>query len=103
MGKTITELWSELSPEDQAESTILTRQLAMEIDVKRLREMREISKKELAEKMRGQRTVLSASMLDDGNYVRAMRAYIKAMGGEITLGAKFPDTELVELPLYDLD
>jgi DNA-binding XRE family transcriptional regulator len=65
--------------------------LAEEATLRQLREAREQSQKELAEKLGVNQAAVSKLERRSDLYLSTLRGYIEAMGGELYVVARFPD------------
>jgi DNA-binding transcriptional regulator YiaG len=85
------ELRSRMSPESRERSRQKAVELRKEMDLAELRNAMQLSQEELASVLKvGQASVAKMEKRTD-MYVSTLRRFIKAMGGELDIVARFPD------------
>ena len=94
MAKKFTELEAKMSPQSRARSDVLYRKMLVEMPLNELRQARALSQVKLAETLQVNQAAVSKIERRTDMYISTLRAYIRAMGGELEIVAKFPDGEV---------
>lgn len=94
MAKKFSTLRSRMSLEAQARSYSHTAALLLEMGLQELRKSRHMTQVELASLLKIDQAAVSKTESRPDMYVSTLREYIRAMGGDLQLVAKFPDTEV---------
>lgn len=90
MAKKLSELHSNMSPESQLRSQIMTEQLLSEMPLHQFQHARDLSQKLLAEVLDVQETSIEKLEKRADMYLSTLRTHIQAMGGELEIVARFP-------------
>ena len=97
MAKPISELTKNFSPERKAKIEKGTELLLMEYDVlSQLRKDQELTQKELADILEIRQNAISKLENQEDILVKTLEKYVKALGGELEIRARFPD-RVIEL------
>ncbi len=91
MAKKFSELRARMSPEAQAKSEALTHRMLDELPLQELRQARSLSQEQLAEVLHVGQGAISRLERRTDMYISTLRSYIRAMGGELEITARFPD------------
>ncbi len=83
-----------MSPESQARARARTNVMLQEMHMGELRRARELSQAELAEKLGTTQPKVSEMEHRTDMYLSTMRRYVEAMGGELDIVARFPDSNV---------
>jgi transcriptional regulator with XRE-family HTH domain len=95
MAKSISELTKDFSPERKARIEKGGELLLMEYDlVSKLRKDRELTQKELADILEIRQSAVSKLESQNDIMIQTLDRYIRALGGELEIRAKFPDREV---------
>ncbi len=95
MAKPLSELTKDLSPERKARIDKGGELLLMEYDlVSKLRKDQELTQKELADILEIRQSAVSKLESQSDVMIQTLERYIRALGGELELRAKFPDREV---------
>ena len=94
MAKKFTELEAKMSPQSRARSDALYRQMLAEMPLNELRQARALSQVKMAETLKVNQAAVSKIERRTDMYISTLRAYIRAMGGDLEIVAKFPDGEV---------
>ena len=94
MVKKFSELRDRMSPEAQARSSAHTGAMLLEMGLQELRKSRHMTQVELATVLKIDQAAVSKTEGRPDMYVSTLREYIRAMGGDLQLVAKFPDAEI---------
>lgn len=92
-----------MSPESQARAGARTKVMLQEMHMAELRRARELSQADLAEKLGTTQPKVSDMEHRTDMYLSTMRRYVEAMGGELDLIAKFPDSNVRIRQFKDLE
>jgi DNA-binding XRE family transcriptional regulator len=77
-----------------ARSDALYHRMLVEMPLNELRQARALSQVKLAETLKVNQAAVSKIERRTDMYISTLRAYIRAMGGELEIVAKFPDGEV---------
>ena len=94
MAKKFTELEATMSPQSRERSDALYKNMLAEMPLNELRQARALSQVKLAETLHVNQAAVSKIERRTDMYISTLRAYIRAMGGELEIVAKFPDGEV---------
>lgn len=94
MAKKFSELEAKMSPESRERSDTLYRNMLAEMPLNELRQARALSQVKLAETLHVNQAAVSKIEHRTDMYISTLRAYIRAMGGDLEIVAKFPDGEV---------
>ncbi len=94
MAKKILELEAKMSPQSRERSDVLYRKMLAEMPLNELRQARALSQVKLAETLHVNHAAVSKIERRTDMYISTLRAYIRAMGGDLEIVAKFPDGEV---------
>jgi len=94
MAKKFTELEAKMSPQSRERSAVLYRKMLAEMPLNELRQARALSQVKLAETLHVNQAAVSKIERRTDMYISTLRAYIRAMGGDLEIVAKFPDGEV---------
>ncbi len=95
MAKPLNELTKDFSPERKAHIDKGGELLLMEYDlVSKLRKDQELTQKELADILEIRQSAVSKLESQSDVMIQTLERYIRALGGELELRAKFPDREV---------
>ncbi len=89
--KKFSELRATMSPERQARAAARTEEMIAEMPLTELRQARRLSQETIAAAMGGKQAGVSKLERRTDWYVSTLRNYIKAMGGELEIVARFPE------------
>ncbi|MEZ4607046.1 MAG: XRE family transcriptional regulator [Deinococcales bacterium] len=89
----LSDLYEEFSPEEQREIELGKQLLIMEYELlSELRKSRKLTQKEIAQLLEIGQSAVSKLEGQDDILVRTLVRYVQALGGELELRVKFPDT-----------
>ena len=92
-----------MDPERQERIQRRTEELLAELPLQELRQARALSQQELAEVLGLNQATVSKLERRTDMYLRSLRRFVEAMGGELEISASFPDGK-VRIQLFeDLD
>ncbi len=91
MAKKFKNLRDEMSPQRQKKIDSMTRDMLEEMPMHALRRARKLSQVQLAELLNIKQGSVSKLERRTDLYISTLRRYIEAMGGELTLQARFPE------------
>ncbi len=91
MAKKFAELEAKMSPDSRARSDAVYRQLLAEMPLHELRQAKALSQVKLAESLHVNQAAVSKIEHRTDMYISTLRDYIRAMGGDLEIVAKFPD------------
>ena len=94
MTKKFSTLRAKMSPQSRAREAARAKALAAEMPLHELRQAREMSQVKLAEVLQLQQPEISKIEHRTDIYISTLREYIRAMGGDLEIVAKFPDGEV---------
>ena len=94
MAKKFAELRARMSPDAQPRAAGHTEALLLEMGLQELRKSRHMTQVELASVLKIDQAAVSKTESRPDMYVSTLREYIRAMGGDLQLVAKFPDAEI---------
>jgi DNA-binding transcriptional regulator YiaG len=85
------ELQSKMSPESQAKSQALAREMLANMPLNELRAARELTQEHLADLLHIKQASISKMERRTDMYIGTLAKFIEAMGGELEIRAVFPD------------
>ena len=88
------ELRKKMKPEARAAAEKLGRQFLAEIRLKELRQAKQLSQVQVASKLKMKQASVSKLERQADMYVSSLRQYVKAIGGELIIAARFPDGDV---------
>jgi predicted transcriptional regulator len=88
------ELVAKMPRRRQARIARITRTLRQEMDLSQLREARALSQAALGEILHVEQPAVAKLEKRADMYVSTLRRFVKAMGGELEIVARFPDREV---------
>jgi len=91
MAKNFSTLRDKMSPESRERSQALAAKYHAEMPLNELREAQEITQTHLARILKVNQAAVSKLERRTDMYVSTLQAFIRAMGGELKITAKFPD------------
>ena len=94
MSKKFGALRKRMSPASRAQSDLLFRQLMADMPLHELRKARDLSQVKLAEVLQVNQAAISKIEHRTDMYISTLREYIRAMGGDLQIVAKFPEGEV---------
>ena len=94
MAKKFSELEAKMSPQSRERSDALYNKMLAEMPLNELRQARALSQVKLAETLHVNQAAVSKIERRTDMYISTLRAYIRAMGGDLEIVAKFPDGEV---------
>lgn len=94
MAKKYTTLRARMSSDAQARSAARAEAMLLEMQLQDIRKSRNVTQVELANVLNVEQAAISKLENREDMYVSTLREYIRALGGELQLVAKFPDAEI---------
>ena len=91
MAKKFSVLRDKLSPEARARSSEIFQELSAELPLHELRQAKALSQAKLAQTLHVNQAAISKMERRTDMYISTLREYIRAMGGDLEIVAKFPD------------
>jgi len=91
MAKNFTELREKMSPESRERSRLLAAKYRAEMPLDELREAREMTQVHLARILRVNQAAVSKMERRTDMYISTLQDFIRAMGGELKITARFPE------------
>jgi transcriptional regulator len=95
MAKKFSELRNKMTPEAQALSHDIAKQLRAEYSMYELRRTRGLSQDAIAKILNVSQANISKTEQRTDMYISTLRSHIRSMGGELEIRAKFPDGDVV--------
>ena len=83
-----------MSSDAQARAAARAEAMLLEMQLQDIRKSRNVTQVELAQVLNVEQATISKLENREDMYVSTLRAYIRALGGELQLVAKFPDAEI---------
>jgi DNA-binding XRE family transcriptional regulator len=102
MGRSLAEMTDSLSPELRQRIEIGTRDLILEVEALRLKQLRErwgISQQELAKILNVSQPAVSKLENQPDLMLSTLRQYVESLGGNLEIIATFPDRPTVRLDI----
>lgn len=94
MARKFSALRAGMSPAAQMRAATRAQKLLIEMPLQELRHAKELSQARLAEALHVNQAAISKLERRTDMYISTLRSYIKAMGGELEVIAKFPDGQV---------
>ena len=94
MAKKFSTLRAGMSADAQARAAARAEGMLLEMQLQDIRKSRNVTQVELAQVLDVEQAAISKLENREDMYVSTLRAYIRALGGELQLVAKFPDAEI---------
>lgn len=94
MAKKFSTLRAQMSSESQARAAARAEAMLLEMQLQDIRKSRNVTQVELAQVLNVEQAAISKLENREDMYVSTLREYIRALGGELQLVAKFPDAEI---------
>jgi transcriptional regulator with XRE-family HTH domain len=94
MSKKFSELRKRMSPASRTQSDLLFGQMMVDMPLHELRKARDLSQVKLAEVLQVNQAAISKIEHRTDMYISTLREYIRAMGGDLQIVAKFPEGEV---------
>ncbi len=91
MAKSFKVLERKMSPEARARSEEKAKQLIAEMPLQELRAARKLTQEELAKTLNVNQAAVSKLERRADMYVSTLREFVRAMGGELEITARFPE------------
>lgn len=91
MAKSFKALERKMSPEARARSEEKAKQLIAEMPLQELRAARKLTQEELAKTLNVNQAAVSKQERRADMYVSTLREFVRAMGGELEITARFPE------------
>jgi DNA-binding XRE family transcriptional regulator len=104
MGRTLAEVTQSLSPEMRQKIEIGTKDLILEVEAIRLKQLRErwgISQQELAKILNVSQPAVSKLENQPDVMLSTLRQYVESLGGNLEILATFPDRPTVKLEIAE--
>jgi hypothetical protein len=92
--KNFADLEAQMSPESKARSEAQYRELVAQMPLCELRQARELSQVKLAAAMNVNQAAVSKLERRTDMYISTLRGYIRAMGGDLDIVARFPEGQV---------
>ncbi len=102
MAKSFKELERKMSPEARARSEAKARKLIDEMPLSEIRAARQLTQEHLARLLRVKQASISKLERRADMYISTLREFVRAMGGELEITARFPEGE-VRITQFDLE
>lgn len=102
MSKPFSHLRKKMSPSAQKAAAEKTQRMLHEMRLQELRQAQQMSQERLAELLSTKQANVSRMERRTDMYISTLRSYIKAMGGELDIIARFPDGEVHINQFHDL-
>lgn len=93
MAKSFKQLERRMSPEARARSEAKARKLIQEMPLWEIRAARELTQEHLAKLLRVKQASISKMERRADMYISTLRDFVRAMGGELEITARFPEGE----------
>ena len=94
MAKKFSTLRARMSSDAQARAAARAEAMLLEMQLQDIRKSRNVTQVALAQVLNVEQAAISKLENREDMYVSTLRAYIRALGGELQLVAKFPDAEI---------
>jgi transcriptional regulator with XRE-family HTH domain len=91
-----------MSPTARASAEAKARRLLLDMPLNELRAARQLTQERLAKRLKVKQATVSKLERRADMYVSTLRDFVKAMGGELEIKARFPEGE-VRISQFDLD
>lgn len=100
MANKFSALRAKMTPDAQSRAAARAEAMLVEMQLQELRKSRNVTQVDLANTMQVEQASISKLEKREDMYVSTLRAYVKALGGELKLVAAFPDGE-IQLHTYE--
>ncbi len=94
MTKPFKELERKMRPEARARSEAKSRKMIQEMPLNEIRAARELTQEHLAKVLRVKQASISKLERRADMYISTLRDFVRAMGGELEITARFPEGEV---------
>lgn len=94
MARKYSEIQAKMSPERQARAQARADAMLREMPLQELRRARDLTQDTLATAMHTSQSEVSKIEQRTDTYVSTLRNYVRAMGGELDIVARFPDGDV---------
>jgi DNA-binding XRE family transcriptional regulator len=101
MAKSFKQLEAKMSPAARARSEAKARQMIREMPLNEMRAARELTQEHLAKLLRVKQASISKLERRADMYISTLRDFVRAMGGDLEITARFPDGD-VRINQFDL-
>lgn len=91
MAKSFRTLRDKMSPEAKAKASAKAKIMMQEMPLSELREARKLSQQEIASSLHIKQAAVSKLERRTDMYISTLRKYLRAMGGDLEITARFPD------------
>lgn len=102
MAKSFKELERKMSAEARARSEAKAQKMIQEMPLSEIRAARELTQEHLAKLLRVKQASISKLERRADMYISTLRDFVRAMGGELEITARFPEGE-VRISQFDLE
>lgn len=102
MAKPFKELERKMRPEARARSEAKARRMIEEMPLNEIRAARELTQEHLAKVLRVKQASISKLERRADMYISTLRDFVRAMGGELEITARFPEGQ-VRINQFDLE
>ena len=102
MAKSFKELERKMSPAARARSEAKARKLIEDMPLSEIRAARELTQEHLAKLLRVKQASISKMERRADMYISTLRDFVRAMGGELEITARFPEGE-VRIRQFDME
>jgi|SRR5580658_6584150 len=103
MPVTLDEILSEMPAESRVRIDRRVQEIREELNLRELRRLRRLTQARLSKKLKIGQEGISRMEKRSDLYLSTLRSYVEAVGGELTLVARFPDRPPVVLSGFGLD
>lgn len=103
MAKKFNDLRKKMAPAAQARASALASTLKEQLPLYELRQARELSQEQLAAVLHVKQASVSKLERRTDMYISTLRSYVKAMGGELDIVARFPEGKVRISQFENLD
>lgn len=103
MAKKFNDLRKKMAPAAQARASALANTLKEQLPLYELRQARELSQEQLAAVLHVKQASVSKLERRTDMYISTLRSYVKAMGGELDIVARFPEGKVRISQFENLD
>lgn len=103
MATSFRKLREKMDPERQERIRKRTEEMLAELPLQELRQARALSQQELAEVLGLNQATISKLERRTDMYLSSLRRFVKAMGGELEISAKFPEGKVLIQLFEDLE
>ncbi len=100
MAKSYNTLRDKMSPEAKAKSSAKAEAMMQEMLLSELRQARKLSQEQIASSLHVKQAAVSKLERRTDMYISTLRKYVKAMGGDLEITARFPDGS-IKIDLFE--